>query len=198
MQTEWRSKLLKRNADELKGSSWTEAQVQTEEAVEEAKPVDGVQTETKLLLQAITQTEAAAEEEDEYPSRPPTELAIDFHLLRATFKQLVKDLEGYLVWAEVLVEAAQRPIAAGRTQALSLSGDSVEWNAEMRLHLPVHVRGSLVQRVTVWAADDSRAPRRIGAWSGLLETKPRASRLHLEPPGAGEVVLGPISASLVS
>jgi len=192
MQTEWRSKRLKRNAAELRGQSWVDTEAQTDDPPE--NPAEEAQTDERQVTQASAQTDPT----EAAKINPPTGLAIDYTLLRVCFDKSPKDLEGLMVWAEIMLEANSRPIAAGRTQGAYLVDDCVEWNAELRLHLPVKAGGKLTQQIVVWVAGENRAPFKIGSSSSQVETRVKSSRIHLNPGRTIELVIGPISASVLS
>ena len=185
MQTEWRSQRLVRNAAELAGRKWSEAEVQTDPP-DEGRPV-GAQTDREVFTDSGNQTDES----------PFTQLAIDFHVVRLKTESL--DHIGCQLWVEIIIGTEDRMLAAGRTQAEVLSETGVvEWNARLSLHTPAHLRGKMKQQITVWAIHPVKlkTPEKVCDSSRLLRTTHQVSYLEMDP--SAELVIAPITASLLA
>ena len=184
--TDQRSHRLLRNAAELGGKNWRDTETQTE----------------VVCFEFATQT---VDPQSPIPSMDSNDMdiVISYSIEKLNLLQC-EEFIGCKVWVEILLETDVRPVAAGRTQALKMSrginGGTVEWNVDMRLHIPAHLKEQLSQQIIVWAAcENTRQPQKVAFIKGLLQTPTNLARIQLEPSDAGaEIRLGPIIASIIA
>ena len=181
MQTEWRSRRLIRNTDELLGKKWAEIEVQTDSPAK-GKPIEA-QTDQVAYSDAVNQT-------DEHLL---SQIAVDYHILHLRIESL--EYAGAQVWAEIVIGTEQRLLAAGRTQAETMTDTGVvEFDARLTLHLPYHLNGKMKQQITIWALEHhSHVPVKVCSSSRLLKTTSQMGYIDLDP--TAELVIAPITAS---